>query len=96
MDLKPKTKPEARERPNKKLLSQFYGETEKRVEIGLYMLVVCSQLVSVQLNHHHLSLLLRLVDSLVEIGAFLSSDSVHISVPQTPPCISLAVVFLCF
>lgn len=89
--VKPEPKPEARERPNKKLLSQFYGE-KKEDEVGVYMLVVCSQLVSVQLDHHQLLFLLRLVDSLGEMGAFLSRDSVRISAPGTPPGMVIGAV----
>ena len=71
-------------RPNKKLLSEFYGETKKEF-IGLHLLVFSNQLISVQLDHHQLLFLLRLVETLSEMGAFLSSDSQRISAPNPVP-----------
>ena len=59
-DLKPGTS-EKSDRPNRKLLSQFYGESKKD-DVGLYLLAVCNQLVSVQLDHHQLLFLLRYLD----------------------------------
>ena len=72
------------DRPNRKLLSEFYGEPIKD-NIGLHLLLSTSQLVSVQLDHHQLLFLLRLVESLAELGAFISSDSLRITAPDPPP-----------
>ena len=77
-------RPDQVERPKRKLLTEFYGATRKQ-EMGVEVLVVASQPVSVQLDHHQLLFLLRLVESLAEMGAFLSSDSSRISAPNTPP-----------
>ena len=69
-------------RPTRRLLTEFYGEKQ---EVGLQVLVVASQPVSLQLDHHQLLFLLRLVESLAEMGAFLSCDSNRISAPNLPP-----------
>ena len=74
------------DRPNRKLLSEFYGEPEPvKDHIGVHLLAATSQLVSVQLDHHQLLFLLRLVESIGELGAFMASDSRRISTPATPP-----------
>ena len=70
------------DRPTRKLLTEFYGEKQ---EVGLQVLVTASQPVSLQLDHHQLLFLLRLVESLAEMGAFLSCDSNRISAPNLPP-----------
>jgi len=91
---KPDQKPPAAEketRPNRKLLSDFYGETKKE-NVGMHMLAVSNQLISVQLDHHQLLFLLRLVDSLSEMGAFLSSDSCRILSPVVPAGMIIAAV----
>ena len=74
---------EKTERATRRLLSEFYGEPAKE-NVGLHLLAVSSQLVSVQLDHHQLLFLLRLLETLSEMGAFLSSDSARISAPATP------------
>ena len=76
-------KPKERERPNKKLLTEFYGANQQE-EIGIHILALASQLVSLQLDHYQLLFLLRLAESLSEMGAFLSSDSVRIMSPVIP------------
>ena len=53
---------EKMERATKRLLSEFYGEPVKG-NVGLHLLAVRSQLVSVQLDHHQLLFLLRLLES---------------------------------
>ena len=78
------------DRPNRKLLSEFYGETQN--DVGLHLLVSTSQLISVQLDHYQLLFLLRLVDSLAEMGAFLTCDTARILSPDTPPGMVIAAL----
>ena len=74
------------ERPNRKLLSEFYGEPEPvKDHIGVHLLAATSQLVSAQLDHDQLLFLLRLVESIGELGAFMASDSRRIAAPDSPP-----------
>merc|ERR1712142_791408 len=82
-----------RERPTRKLLTDFYGSQEKsQGEVGVHVLALASQLVSLQLDHHQLLFLLRLAESLSEMGAFLSSDSVNILQPMVPPGMVIGAV----
>ena len=71
-------------------LSDFYCGAEK--EAGLEALVAASQLLSLQLDHHQLLFLLRLAESLAELGTFLSADSVRIVAPVQPPGTVVAAV----
>jgi len=79
------------DRPRRKELAEFYGESKKE-EVGLYVLALASQLVSLQLDHHQLVFLLRLAESLSEMGAFMSSDSTRIVAPMVPPGMVLGAV----
>lgn len=84
------TKPKF-DRPRRRELTEFYGEV-KQEDIGVHVLALASQLVSLQLDHHQLVFLLRLAESLSELGAFLSSDSVRIVAPLAPPGMVLGAV----
>ena len=87
------------ERPTRKLLSEFYGssqeeskEEDQEPEVGLHVLALASQLVSLQLDHYQVTcscfylflllfqllFLLRLAETLGELGAFMSADSARI------------------
>merc|ERR1712013_275856 len=82
-----------RERPSRRLLTEFYGSQEKsQEEVGVHVLALASQLVSLQLDHYQLLFLLRLAESLSEMGAFLSSDSVNILHPMVPPGMVIGAV----
>jgi len=82
-----------KDRPSRKLLTQFYGSQEKsQEEVGIHVLALASQLVSLQLDHYQLVFLLRLAESLSEMGAFLSSDSVRIVDPMVPPGMVIGAV----
>ena len=75
-------KPEV-ERPSRKLLAEYYGTSNEEEEaaapaVSLHVLALSSQLVSLQLDHHQLLFLLRLAESLGELGAFLAADSARI------------------
>lgn len=83
-----------RGRPSRKLLTEFYGTSQEtsQEEVGVHVLALASQLVSLQLDHHQLVFLLRLAESLSEMGAFLSSDSVRIVAPLAPPGMVIGAV----
>ena len=53
---------EKMERATRRLLAEFYGEPVKG-NVGLHLLAVRSQLVSVQLDYHQLLFMLRLLES---------------------------------
>ena len=72
-------------RPSRKLLAEYYGTSTEEEEddfaastVSLHVLALSSQLVSLQLDHQQLLFLLRLAESLGELGAFLAADSARI------------------
>ena len=75
------------ERPARKILAEFYGSKEeedvKEDGVGVHVLALAPQLVSLQLDHYQLLFLLRVAEALGELGAFLASDSARIVAKPT-------------
>ena len=66
-------------RPARKILTEFYGSKDNEDDnVGVHVLALAPQLVSLQLDHYQLLFLLRIADALGELGAFLASDSSRI------------------
>jgi len=66
-------------RPARKILTEFYGSKDNEDDnVGVHVLALAPQLVSLQLDHYQLLFLLRVAEALGELGAFLASDSSRI------------------
>ena len=71
------------ERPARRILAEFYGSKEEEEvvgedSVGVHVLALAPQPVSLQLDHYQLLFLLRVAEALGELGAFLASDSARI------------------
>ena len=71
------------ERPARRILAEFYGSKDEEDSVGVHVLALAPQLVSLQLDHYQLLFLLRVAEALGELGAFLASDSARIVAKPT-------------
>ena len=76
------------ERPARRILAEFYGSKEEEEvvgedSVGVHVLALAPQPVSLQLDHYQLLFLLRVAEALGELGAFLASDSARIVAKPT-------------
>jgi len=86
------------QRPSRKLLMDFYTSTadnqEQETKLAetaqIHVLATTSQLVSLQLDHHQLLFILRLLESVSELTSFLSADTSRI-LPPSPGETSLVL-----
>lgn len=86
------------QRPSRKLLMDYYTSTADNQEpdtkladtAQIHVLATTSQLVSLQLDHHQLLFILRLLESVSELTSFLSADTTTI-LPPSPGETSLVL-----